>query len=748
MLNDIDKDIGNVRAQSDKPVYLRILDIKRRGYSPRGKTLEIRCVQKRRKRTYGQYQRDEAIELHYIEPRNNYIAVSCPWELPISDNVTTGKYRIDPYKDMEIFDPQDAVLDRVMNFVKYDEESSGMPFWIDKLCIDQRDGSDEKEIAIQSMDLIYKQSTLSLGLLFVRIGSKEQIERLRDLMRGNCIVKGHIGQEKDEYSLKISRKEAREVLDVLYLIIEDPWWERAWIFQEEYLSGDHMRLLIRSSQARYQSSSKLFGNVPGELKLSAVKFREKSTRFCLAFREQSGISEEEKSRCAEILKRAGKYNILLLQQTAGSTLKGMSPTIFEDIGQRNTKFPLDKLVIAANSCGYSERLNTRILRKEKESLSLAILTIFILNGEILRHDSNAGKHLDGNIFEFLKNNTMDIEPPLEEKQLTFIKLCRFPNVALLRAGITTEGIIWKLGKTINTDDFCWTPQEEFDSPRSCKNSITSLDRETLWLLYKKIKMDKELAESLSTFLKNTPERFVKNWTWKHIMHMMARSVARAIKGGKQLQLGSVYRCDGYSPYTAIFVRENASQPDNGCFAFTSWTCAEEVTEGNLMESSGSKYASLEVDYHYSVAEPPKIVPQRWINGLCFFSNSDANGVIIPWPKSIGDWGLVYYFFFFGKVSLTIVRYCQVSCAPFEVVGYRAVLGQEEIIYIAIPDTQTRRYTRSLLSDLRSLKGCLFVTMPLYSHPNLDLSKFHFHFETLAHVTVPWAMNKQPWAVAV
>jgi hypothetical protein len=247
----------------------------------------------------------------------------------------------------------------------------------------------------------------------------------------------------------------------------------------------------------------------------------------------------------------------------------------------------------------------------------------------------AGKHLDGNIFEFLKHNTLDIEPPLEEKKLTFIKHCRFPNVELLQAGIRTKGIIWKLGKKINTGDFCWTPQEEINSRRSWKNSLSSLEREALWLLYEEIKTYKELADSLSDFLKTATERYVGEWTWRHIMHTMARSVARAIKGGKQLQLGCVYNDDRHSPYTAIFVKEHTDRWSNRCFAFTSWACAEEVTEGIFLESSCSKYASLEVDYHHSIAKPPRIVPQGWINGLCFFSNTDANEVIVPWPKSIG-----------------------------------------------------------------------------------------------------------------
>lgn len=637
MWNDIDWGFRDVCAQSDKPVYPRILDIQRKGYSSAGKTLKRRCVEISRKRGYERFHTDDvdgAIELRYVQSRNGYIAVSCPCRLPIPDDTVTGKYYIEPDWNMkEIILPQDAVLDRVTNFVKYDEESEGLPFWIDKLGIDQLEGSDEMEIAIQSMDLIYKQSTLSLGLLFVRIDSKEQIERLHDLMSGICVTESQNDQGKIEYSLAISLEKAREVLDVLDLVIKDTWWERAWIFQEEYLSGLRMRLLIRSSQSRYLRSTMGFGNIPGELEVGAVDFRKEATRFCLAFRQRTRISEEEKSLCAEILKKAGKYNILFPRNTVGRTLKAMSPTIFEDIRLRNVSRTPDLLAIAANSCDYSERLNTKKLQEEEESLSLAILTMYILNGEILRHDSTAREHSVSNIFEFLKHNTLDIEPPLEEKGLTFIKHCRFPNVALSRAGIETEGIIWKLGKKIDTRHFSWTPQKEINSRR--------LEREALWLLADWLldgedKTYKVLAGSLIDFLeKIEPEGYVEDWTWRHIMHTMAISVARAIQGRKQLQLGSVYCGEEYSPYTAIFVRDRTDRRGNECFAFTSWACAKEVTKGNLLESSCSKYASLEVDYHHSMVEPLRIVPQRWINGLCFFSNTDANEVIVPWPKSIG-----------------------------------------------------------------------------------------------------------------
>jgi Heterokaryon incompatibility protein (HET) len=115
----------------------------------------------------------------------------------------------------------DAVLDRVINFIEHDNESGGRPFWIDKLCINQLEGSDGKEIAIQSMDLIYIESTLSLGLMFVGIDSENHVKLLCDLMCGSSVAEGQNGPDLNENSLEISLNKARKVLHVLHLIVND-----------------------------------------------------------------------------------------------------------------------------------------------------------------------------------------------------------------------------------------------------------------------------------------------------------------------------------------------------------------------------------------------------------------------------------------------------------------------------------------------------------------------------------------------
>lgn len=649
-MGDIDSAFRDVCAQSDRPPYARILDIQQSGFSSGEKALKWRYVEKGRKRRYNAD--DEKIELRYVQPREGYIAVSCPWRLPDYENSAVGKYHVREDVGLKIEIPQDVVLDRVTKFAA----TKNYPFWIDKLCIDQEEGSDEKQIAIQSMDLVYKQSKISLGLLFVRLDSKEQVRCLHSLLCGKCATQEADRHGNVKYILTTDIEEAKEVLNVVDLIVKDNWWDRAWIFQEDYLSSLQMQLLIRSSQYYAHGQIHMFGVIPGELQVQAANFRTAATVFCLAFLQQTGISEDDRSRSTEVLKKAGKYNILLAQNNLGRTLEAMSPVIFEDIGRRKITDSWDILAIACNCCDYSKRLDTWKLQQQQQedgrSLSLAILTTYILNGEILRHDSTCGESLDGNVFEFLKQNTLGIDPPLErEKGLTFIKHCRFPDIVLSDYGMETEGIIWKLGIEIELPHWFvrqsapqW-PREKFRKYRPSETSgfryyLDNDEHEALWHLVDWLRNGENrsyapLVNSLSDFLENiAPEGYDDDWTCRHVMSMMAISVARAIQENKQLRLGCIDRKEEHSSYSAVFVRDATHSHDDECSVFTSWTCAEEIVEGDFLATSCAKYASLEMELLRPKSHRSTIKPRRWINGLCFFSNADARRVIIPWPKSI------------------------------------------------------------------------------------------------------------------
>jgi hypothetical protein len=246
---------------------------------------------------------------------------------------------------------------------------------------------------------------------------------------------------------------------------------------------------------------------------------------------------------------------------------------------------------------------------------------------------------------------MHIEPPpgFDIRGLTFAKHCRFSNVRLSREGIETRGIIWKVQKLINPR-YC---RQTRYLPRGLAMKIQSRcrwktpkgkylnfkDHEALWVLHHSLTSHSELAKRLARFLESSaPLGYDEDWTDQHIKHLMAISVARAFRDGRSLRLGSMWRGEQYSPYTAIFIENgNDARGRDNYFTFTSWTRATEVRQEELLiKRCSSKYVSLEigrVDYTHG---PTKIKPKRWINGLCFFGNSDANNVIVGWPRYFLD----------------------------------------------------------------------------------------------------------------
>jgi hypothetical protein len=187
-------------------------------------------------------------------------------------------------------------------------------------------------------------------------------------------------------------------LEILHRITKDDWWHRGWIFQENYKGGTRMKLLIKHPEnleglkrsyrnMRSPYSRSIFGNVDGELCIHSVDFVEEATRLCLACRKSTvrhhipsnpGIRNREKVM-EQILQTAGKYRLVLKPS------EPMTPRIVADIEKREMKERWDRLAITANCCQYSTRLNVRQLMQDNASLSLAMLALCLLNGEVLHN---------------------------------------------------------------------------------------------------------------------------------------------------------------------------------------------------------------------------------------------------------------------------------------------------------------------------------------------------------------------------
>ena len=143
-------------------------------------------------------------------------------------------------------------------------------------------------------------------------------------------------------------------------------------------------------------------SVPGELHASASDLRKHATLFILAYKNTHW--KRYRASCDRMLGIIGKYNILL--PGPGDGLVCMSAKILADIGERDITEPWDVLAITANACGYDRRLNENSLVKEKRSLSLCLLALLMLNGEVTRTclDSNEDGNdpLDVDVTTFVK----------------------------------------------------------------------------------------------------------------------------------------------------------------------------------------------------------------------------------------------------------------------------------------------------------------------------------------------------------
>ena len=563
-----------------------------------------------------------------------YVAVSYTNEASDSEQETRafGGYRIIGSAQANVAAParvRDRVLQRAMSYANHHRVKL---IWIDDECIN-RDDKDEHEMAIQSMDLIYSFSDYPVGLLTKPIKTLEQLECLQELLHSD-FVNYSGGPDPPVLVPKMSVERASKVVDLLDYITSDKWWTRAWIFQEDYRSTMKMTLLIPRSPvlSRIQRDDELC-SIPNEIQVESVIFHEESTLFCLAFLQKAGEEwQGGHNKCKDILGKAGKYNLLYHHGHLvghGSARKAMSPFIFTDIGNRDISVAPDLLAIAANCCDYSIRLNTKRLEGTTHSLSMSILALYLLNGEIIMNDKHNEELPNNDIFSYLRQLALDnFDPPVEDKELTFIKRCRFVDVRLIPDGIQTKGRLWRLHKAINTDAFTSRLQPEGEIP----NGLNTYQRSVLRQLCVELQLGGQnpLAKDLDKYLKDDI-----NGKWspeKSYRDLMAEQIVEAVRQRMTIHLGCLV---GHNPYRGIFVIDPALETPR--YVFTAWSHAG--TRGKTSDKMqaarfSDRLVSLAVDAT-DVEEPlPRLKTRGWINGLCFFEGDPPRDVVFTYPKSL------------------------------------------------------------------------------------------------------------------
>ncbi|EMT67739.1 hypothetical protein FOC4_g10005848 [Fusarium odoratissimum] len=310
---------------------------------------------------------------------------------------------------------------------------------------------ESKEIGMQAMDRVYSLSEYPAALLSRNINTSKQLQLLTYILSGSFVTR-----RGDKYlpSSSAHRKSVLDAFQLLHYITSDTWFSRGWTYQENYRANNNMTLLITHSLTiNLKKPSHHFKSLDGELLISSKDFYEEATKLCLAYSNY----QPTPPYLTTILSRAKRYKISLASSD-GSAPVSMSPTIIEDIRSRQLEREWDRLAIIANCCQYAKRLNSTQLQGNKHSLSLSLLTLVLMNGEILRNhprdkvDISAARKMT--ITEFLhKHFYYGLDCPWENAKLTFNKGCRFAKVDLTEEGVRTRGYLWRFDGEISTAQF-------------------------------------------------------------------------------------------------------------------------------------------------------------------------------------------------------------------------------------------------------------------------------------------------------
>ncbi|KAI4701275.1 hypothetical protein J4E81_003015 [Alternaria sp. BMP 2799] len=403
-----------------------------------------------------------------------YIAVSWKWEESHHDRLYGATKP--PVFDYQIKRPDAPAhkssfpgryMDRVIRFAQ-SKSINASKLWIDKECIYQRREDEhifpeDKELGVQIMDVVYGGSTLSVGLLTVELAREHEIDLLSKLLQGEIFANPRsqsspgLGPEVDE----------RAVQMLILRILSDPRWSRGWIFQEDHLASHRMILLIPCPRGIRKDRGYNFGDTMGELQVRLKDFRQSVTMFCKATYKDQGRWPN-----TEFLGKAKQYNICNKRLVFGGpgipqvsrrlwrddssdesnpkveAYPTTTNSVLEDICNRSLEHEEDRIAILANALRFNKRLNlakdSPLLEVGQYSLSVALLALVLMNGEILRDVS-----LQKDPMTFTLQSYLDacqyrfVVPNLRYRQ-SFVDRCRFRSPIITPRGLETKGFLFTL----------------------------------------------------------------------------------------------------------------------------------------------------------------------------------------------------------------------------------------------------------------------------------------------------------------
>ncbi|KAI1357213.1 hypothetical protein F5Y08DRAFT_353657 [Xylaria arbuscula] len=582
--DDSQETLLQISRRYNQPIASLLLNIQKEGHSKRQKlnTSFLKHLQCFRFESPG----SKLLLREWISAfdNSNYVALSYTWQPSNYEDQDSHGFDIqNRARDAEFESPvRDSVFQRIASYMTF----HGVELlWIDRHSIKQgsdREAKLDRKRALECMDWVYKQSDHPVALLGRPLASGREMELLKMILMDEL--------EDGDFN---------EALELLYSITDDSWWQRAWTFQENYKGGRNMTLLIPNPE-EYEAPeevSGIFETIPGELCVNSVVFSSRLTEFCGKVRSTLSPGGEINHMIDSILSSAGRYKLLLEESQT------MSPTVIAAVEKRGVANVWDRLPIIGNCCSYQVRMDSEKLRDRGHSLSLSMLTMCLLNGEIL---NNA-----------LSNERVSLNLTIS---------------SLNESGVSTRGHLWKLGRTIHTERF--SSRRPWVQKRG--HGLSPVQRQCLTQLCQELRESansRTLAKCITMYLKGDANGKVDFQFGENYMQMMMIEVAEAIAAGKKLRLG---RLRDSRESMAVFIWDGHR---TGGFVFTSSRAKKDDHE-DFISNDVDNHVSVEVNGEPGVDQdfenPPLLFVKRWALGICFFVGCEQETVTFPWPQELAE----------------------------------------------------------------------------------------------------------------
>jgi hypothetical protein len=286
---------------------------------------------------------------------------------------------------------------------------------LDQECLPQ-DDSQEQELGIQAMDIVYQRAYCSVGLFDSIVVSQGHLDAAASVLDWGMNKENRRGQlwyplPARSYS-EVASKTAQNLIEFLELLGNDPWNIRAWILQEAFSAGHRMMILIKTTPSvsfrapgRVLEAPQLIPNTFNIIMNDIQRLINFSKEFLLSAARiptvgsvavsSDNFSNPGYQRAANILEKLDKLHPITSTAESwmnyvyvkGGTNYGArkicnAAVALSFLRSRSNFRPADRLAILANLCDYEIRLNTVVIENNFSSLSVCLFTLAFMNGDM------------------------------------------------------------------------------------------------------------------------------------------------------------------------------------------------------------------------------------------------------------------------------------------------------------------------------------------------------------------------------